>query len=618
MSLFTELKRRNVIRVTAAYLVIGWLLLQVADTVVPALRLPEWIISALTLVLLLGFIPTVLFSWAYELTPEGLKKDAEVNQELQVSTHTAKRLDVITLLAVVGIVALITWQKFNPPTPQVSEDSTDVIDQSETSGNSATKVMADEVNQLSIAVLPLVDLSPQGDQAYFSDGIAEEILNVLVKVKQLKVASRTSSFGFKGQESQGIPKIAEQLKVRHILEGSVRKSGQAVRVTAQLIDAHTDQHLWSETYDRELTTENLFAIQDDVAKAIVAQLGIALNAEQQPSHSNSAVPDVSSYELFLKARALYRSRADLNTADGYLAQLLEQDPDYAPAWEIRAALPVLMKEYGFADWPFATIQEKVNRYADQALTLNPNSALALAAKANTRSWGASHEFVTQDYHLIMTDLIRASELDPNLPSPINWLGLTYAATGQVELSIKTFDQCQKRHPNFAPCIENRYDMYVSSGDYETAWKLFNEALEQGTTTGYWINFTLLAKRQERTAFLLVAGAPKLLQNWHRVAEVYDAYQNLDLDHSEMLTDLLAFTKNKPSFDWTYASNLLVPLGAHDLVPFEPSMWGEEYVKYRQSEPFKKYIKGTGIFNYWNQHGYPPPCRAVGTEDFECD
>lgn len=617
MSLFNELKRRNVFRVAAAYLVIGWLLLQVADTVLPALHLPDWIISALTLLLILGFIPTVLFSWAYELTPEGLKKDSEVSANDLASTHTAKKLDVITLIAVVAVTALIAWQQFTTQ-PAVKAQSDAVINQVAAVGVEQNPDQQQSSGYSSIAVLPFVDLSPLSDQAYFSDGIAEEILNVLVKVKALKVASRTSSFGFKGQESQGIPKIAEQLNVRHILEGSVRKSGATVRVTAQLIDAQTDLHLWSETYDRELTTENLFAIQDEVATAIVKQLGIALNTESAVINGSKHLLDLDNYELFLKARALYRSRTELDTADAYLAQIVEKDADFAPAWELRAALPVLLVEYGFADWGYDTVQQKADQFADRALALNPNSALALAAKANSRSWGAKQELVAQDFNQIILDFKRAIEIDPSLPSPMNWLGMAYAVTGQLDLAIQSFELCQQNHPFFAPCVENLYDIQVSAGQYDVAWQLFTQAIEQGISTGTWVNFRLLALRKERTAFLLGAGSKRLLIGWHRIAEVYEAYQNLDQDHSALLADLSAYVATQPNFDWVYASNLLMPLGAFHLKPFEPAMWGREYSQYRQSEPFKKYIIGTGVLRYWQQHGFPPQCRAIGAEDFVCD
>jgi TolB-like protein len=165
-------------------------------------------------------------------------------------------------------------------------------------------------------VLPFADLSPVGDQEYFADGIAEEILNVLVRIDGLKVASRTTSWGFKGQEALGIPFIAEKMNVRHVLEGSVRKSGEMVRITAQLIDADTDQHLWSETYDRTLTAESIFQVQDDIAKAIVDQLGIIMDAESvAPSH-DADTKDINAYELYLEAWQLFAERRSLQRAIG--------------------------------------------------------------------------------------------------------------------------------------------------------------------------------------------------------------------------------------------------------------------------------------------------------------
>ncbi|TDR22354.1 tetratricopeptide repeat protein [Marinicella litoralis] len=616
MSLFNELKRRNVFRVAAAYLVIGWLLLQVTDTVVPALHLPDWIISALTLVLLLGFIPTVLFSWAYELTPDGLKKDSEVSAN-QVSSFTAKKLDVITLIAVVAVMLLVAWQQFGTK-PKVA--ATDLAVADVPAFEVVETNVADTANtdDQSIAVLPFADLSPQSDQAYFSDGIAEEILNVLVKVKALKVASRTSSFGFKGQESMGIPAIAAKLNVRHVLEGSVRKSGQMVRVTAQLIDAQTDQHLWSETYDRELTTENLFAIQDEVAKAIVEQLGIALKTDQQLTHEGHQVPALNNYDLFLKARALYRARLELDMVDGYLRQILEQEPDYAPAWELRAAVALLMPNYGFSDLTFVAAQEKVNLYAEKALALNPNSALSLAAKAYIRHLIAWEDGTKQDYQSIINDLIRAIEIDPNLPSPMNWLGLAYAAVGQTDLSTATFQTCKQRHPFFSPCTENLYDIKAGMGLYDESWEIFKQANEQGISTGNWVNFITLAQQQERTAFLLVAGSPNLLLGWHRLPEIYDAYQNLDQDHSSLVADIRAYSKSQSSFDPYFAKILLFPLGDVESKPYEFFLWGPHGKKYRQSASFKPLFKTNGIFDYWQLNGYPLQCRAEGDDDFECD
>ena len=193
------------------------------------------------------------------------------------------------------------------------------------------------INDLSIAVLPFADLSPGGDQEYFSDGIAEEILNVLVRIEDLKVASRTTSWGFKGQEALGIPFMAEKMNVRHVLEGSVRKSGDTVRITAQLIDADTDQHLWSETYDRTLTAESVFEVQDDIAKAIVEQLGIIMDTDAiAPSHA-ADTKDINAYELYLEASQLFAERRSLPRAIDLFEQAVATDPSFARAWAGLAA-----------------------------------------------------------------------------------------------------------------------------------------------------------------------------------------------------------------------------------------------------------------------------------------
>jgi len=621
MSLFNELKRRNVFRVGLAYVVSAWIIAQVASLVLDSIKAPDWVMQAILLVLGLGFIIALVISWAYELTPVGLKKDSDVSRDASVANHTAKKLDYITLAGVLLVVALFIYQQSNTPTTnlipqeQLTTLTEGKIKQTNTSSETGP---LDSVSYNSIAVLPFADLSPQNNQAYFSDGIAEEILNVLVKVKTLKVASRTSSFGFKGQESLGIPKIAEKLKVRHILEGSVRKSGETVRVTAQLIDADTDQHLWSETYDRELTTENLFAIQDEVAKAIVKQLGITLNADQQPNHENHYLPNVDSYELFLKARALYRSRIELDAADADLIQLLVQDPGYAPAWELRAAITSLLKDYGFSQATDEVLLAQVEEYAAKALAINPNSALAIASKANMMqniSWDTKQY---QNQHQIIVDLKKATELEPNLPSPMNWLGMVYADRGNIDLATETLRICQQKHPFFAPCVENLFDVLVSAGQVDQAWDVFNQASEQGITTGYWVNYLLLAEKKERIAFLLILSGRDLFLGYRNVGQIYDAFQNLDDDHSELLKNIMAFAHNKKSFNWTYIASLLIPLGAHELTPFGPVMWGPDHKKYRQSLEFKHHMKSTGIFEYWQQHGFPPQCKPIGDDDFKCE
>ena len=401
MGFLAELKRRNVIRVAAAYVVVGWLLLQAADVLSPALHLPEWIVTAIALLLMLGFLPVLLFSWAYELTPEGLKKDADVDIAASVTSETGRKLNIITIIAVVGIAALIGWQQLSSPPAQQADSIADAPPDSQ---EPASPVAGNTIDDASIAVLPFADLSPGNDQAYFSDGIAEEILNVLVRIESLTVASRTSAFGFKGQEALGIPAIAARLKVRHILEGSVRKSGDTVRITAQLIDAQTDAHLWSQTFDRELTTENIFAVQDEIAGAIVAQLGLVLgDAGVGASPVKVTTESVDAYEIYLKAQGLFHVRDQQNIPE--IVELYEQavalDPDFAEAWAGLAAAYVVVPGWGLGSEE--DYYPKAKEAADRATALDDRLALPYAVRGAT---------LENDFISTLEQLDRAVQLDP--------------------------------------------------------------------------------------------------------------------------------------------------------------------------------------------------------------
>jgi adenylate cyclase len=366
VSLFAELKRRNVIRVAVLYLVSSWVLLQLTDVLASLLNAPDSAGSIVVLLLIIGFIPVVIFAWVYEMTPEGLKRETDIDRSQSQTPETGKKINtVIVVLLVIAIGGLIADRL-------VPESSVDV-----------DVVLADSaeapIDALSIAVLPFADLSPGGDQEYFSDGIAEEILNVLVRIEDLKVASRTTSWGFKGQEALGIPFMAEKMKVRHVLEGSVRKSGNTVRITAQLIDADTDQHLWSETYDRTLTAESVFEVQDDIAQAIVEQLGIIMDADAVvPSHA-ADTKDINAYELYLEAWQLFVERRSLPRAIGLFEQAVATDPSFARAWAGLAAIYNVAPGWGILDRDYRTLAREA---AETAIELNPE-----LSNASTRTPG---------------------------------------------------------------------------------------------------------------------------------------------------------------------------------------------------------------------------------------
>ncbi len=325
MSFFRELKRRNVFRVAVAYAVVGWLLVEVASVLFPTFEAPAWVMKVFATVIILGFPLAMFFAWAYEITPEGLKKEKDIDRSQSITTRTGRKIDymIIGLLSVAVVFFASTHQWSG------EGESTDKTETGETAA----------VAEQSIAVLPFVNMSDDPANEYFSDGIAEELLNVLVRVEGLRVASRTSSFSFKGK-GISIPNIARELNVNHVLEGSVRKAGNTVRITAQLIDVRTDSHLWSATYDREL--EDIFAIQDEIAGHIVQALKIALGAGEQESmaHVQKPTENLEAYELYLRGRYFWQRRGeDISGAPSICSsrqrRLIRSLPGPGRAWRRR-------------------------------------------------------------------------------------------------------------------------------------------------------------------------------------------------------------------------------------------------------------------------------------------
>lgn len=309
MSLFLELRRRNVFRIAAAYIVVGWLITEIATTLLPVFGAPDWVAQVVVIVLALGFLPAVVFAWVFELTPDGLKKESEVPRDRSITSHTGRRLDYITIAAIVAAVAFVAWSRTSaPPEPAAA-------------GSAAA----------SIAVLPFVNMSGSDENEYFSDGLTETLLNMLAQVPELKVAARTSSFSFKGQ-NQDIRTIANALGVAHILEGSVQRAGDRIRITAQLIRADDGFHVWSESYDR--TLDDIFRIQDEIA----GKVGGALTSSLLPGGDEIAIAgvgtdDVEAYDLFLRAVAEQGkdSYGSLQASEALLKQALALDPDFSDA-----------------------------------------------------------------------------------------------------------------------------------------------------------------------------------------------------------------------------------------------------------------------------------------------
>jgi TolB-like protein/Tfp pilus assembly protein PilF len=617
MNLFNELKRRNVIRVATAYLVVGWLLIQILGIATDSFEAPAWVMKLAITLIVIGFFISLIISWVYELTPEGIKKEKDINSDDSITQETSNKLNYITIVAAFAVAGMIVWQQFgdNRLDSRLRENDT---------ANSINPAKAEippkeqEIQPNSIAVLPFTDLSPNKDQEYFSDGMAEEILNVLVRVDALKVTSRTSAFQFKGQEI-GIPEIAKQLKVRHVLEGSVRKSGDTLRITAQLIDAQNDKHLWSKTYDRPLTTDNIFAIQDEISNAIVQSLSdeLGLNGLEKVN-VRASTTNISAYEQYLKAKPLFLARSDLDVADNYLIQALELDPKFAKAWEMRAALQSLMTEYGYSDMKIDEVESLTEKFAYKSIEIEPKSALAKAVLAKQRM--VSSDTLRNQYNVAQTIKLydEAIEIDPNTASTYNWRGLYYMTVGHIDKASKDYQTCLDLEPYYEPCFGNIVQAVEVSGDVDRALTLLREGLNEDKIYLDSGDLNWLARSKQEIAFKFLANRKGVLDGWRRVDYIYQAYLHPNQDHSQLVNDLLTFAKKNTTLSEVKLGNILIPLGAHNIMPDGFLMWSAGYRKYRQSQEFKHYIIESGIYDYWREVSFPPQCRPLGEDDFECD
>jgi len=417
VKLIEELKRRNVFRVGIAYAVAAWVVLQVFDVVGEILTLPTWGGRLMLTTLVVGFFIALILAWAFELTPEGVKRESEVDRRQSQTAQTGRKIDrvIIGLLALAVIVLLGDRFLFDRSEPV----SPDAAVQDESATESASRYD-------SIGVLPFANITNDPDQDYFSDGISEELLNALAKLRNLKVAARTSSFSLKGKGLDAI-EIGNQLKVSTVLEGSVRKSGTRLRITAQLIDAANGYHLWSETYDRELT--DVFAVQDEITEAIVAALKVHLETGELVPSAQHGSSSIEAYEKFLQGKHILRSsNGDPRKALELFRQATEIDPGLAAAWAARAQTVIDLRETAFwGDIPAEEAHLLARNNINKALALDPEQAEAYVA----RGMLFADEY---RYEEALDSLEQAIAINPSLAEAWTWRGRLLYRFGRIRES----------------------------------------------------------------------------------------------------------------------------------------------------------------------------------------
>jgi len=444
MSLFAELKRRSVFRVAIGYIGVSWLVIQVVETLFGIYEIDEGNAQIIVSVLAIGFVPAVMLAWAFEWTPEGIKRNADADRSTAAKQKLDRRLDRVVIAVLVVAVAFFAVDKF------VFDPQRDrQMVQEALIGSYGTK---------SVAVMPFLNMSSDPEQEYFSDGVTEELLNLLAQVQDLRVISRTSVFALKGLDLS-VPEIGARLNVEHVLEGSVRRSGNEIRITAQLIDASTDTHLWSQTYDRELV--DIFDIQDEIAALVVDELKAELLGEMPKAIRT----DPAVLTLVLQARRIGHGNVDQSNARSreLLQAALRIDPDYPPAlWELGLNLyHEVTATRPFDPEAFERANLVVQKLNDRAIAASPESAYALF----TVGWNA-FEF-EQDFQKAADFIARAIAAAPGDEEILRSAAAFARRIGHFDTALRLKQLAGERNPECPRCI-NIWNTYRDAGRYDDA------------------------------------------------------------------------------------------------------------------------------------------------------
>jgi TolB-like protein len=596
------------VRVGLAYVVGAWVTLQIVDFGLDAISAPNWIMQMFILLAAVGFPVVLIVAWVFELTPEGIRRESEIDRTQSVTAPTGRRLDrVIIALLAVAVLLLIGERFFIVP-----DDTAPVV-----------TGVADEVeavaNKNTIAVLPFVNMSSDKEQEYFSDGITEEILNRLAGIRELHVAARTSVFSFKGQ-NQDIRKIAQQLGVETVLEGSVRRAGDDIRITAQLIRASDGFHLWSEAYDRKL--ENVFAIQDDIASRIAEALQVSMGISGQPKAMPRSVnPEV--YDLYLRARALHRQRGVvLLEAVALFEKALAIDPEFAPAWAGLSHSYIVLPNYISKEeyQAMGDVLAKSVDAAERALELDPALPTAIHALANTLlfrlEWAEAERYYRQALELdpdsadIMEDYVtlltfsgqleaarkvadRMIELDPYVPVFQNAMVALLEAQGESELKTKTIGIALEINPDLPNLQLVRFDDMLRTGQFAMARDYVKQMNE--------VRFTH-ADLIEQLDWVQSQG---------KSAKTPDALYSPSVAFHADRYDIWLATVMESKEEWV--EWFISPL----LELYSPAAPAEKLYRFRSDPRTKAYLEDLRLPEYWREVGWPDMCQPIGKGDFSC-
>jgi len=447
---FAELKRRNVYKVAVAYAVVAWLLIQIATQVFPFFEIPNWAVRLVVLLLIIGFPVALVLAWAFEITPEGIKRTEDVDHSQPTTHRTGRTLDFLIIAVLLVIIGVFAYQRFGL--------------------SQKTSVSVSAIPEKSIAVLPFENRSRDPDNAYFADGIQDEILTRLAKIADLKVISRTSTQHYKSAP-ENLSEIARQLGVAHIVEGSVQKSGDSVRVNVQLIKAANDSHLWADTFDRKLT--DIFSVESEVAKAIADQLRAKLTGQEEQVIAAKPTDNPEAYDAYLRglAYSLKTSFTPANAlgAQKYLKEAVRLDPKFALAWALLSYTDAVGYRTATLQ-PTVALREEARQAAETALTLQPNLGEAVHAK------GYYHYSCLKDYDAAERYFEQARPLLPNSSRIPESLAYVERRRGQWDKSENYFNEAERLDPRNVTMLGQHAGSYINRRRFPEATRKVDQIL----------------------------------------------------------------------------------------------------------------------------------------------
>jgi TolB-like protein len=488
LSIFNELKRRNVFKVATAYVIVGWLVMQAGEVMGPALRLPEWVNSLLAFFLILGFPLAVFFAWAFEMTPEGIKKEKDIDETKSATRETGQKLNYTIIVLMTAALSYLTWDKFvsNP------RSEVEMAQVSPTSSRTKTDALsnAQEISKKSIAVIPFRNRSANEENAeFFSDGVHDELLTNLSRIEELKVISRTSVMNYR-DTTKNMKQIGEELGVANILEGGVQRAGNMLRINVQLIDAATDEHLWAKVYDRQLTAENVFAIQTEISRAIANALEATLSPREQELLATAPTTNLEAYDnLLIAGQLLNRGNwQDIRDAQSHLKIAIELDPEFVQAQVLLAR--TYYDLFNTGAMTLQSVSDPWQKAIQAALSLDPDNAGAIAVQAlylwshgldgvedtfekalqleprNAEIITSYGEYLRKTFHpdQALPLLEMARELDPVSIDVLRGLARIRLARWETDQALEIFARIRQIDPSSASGYGPTSEAYTNTGD----------------------------------------------------------------------------------------------------------------------------------------------------------